>query len=96
MTRKHTKAPNKTGFKKGTTLEEMLRVKTFAQLLKDGDILDVHGASDQSGYTAKHVHRLCREDRIPHIRRGLTPEEVQFYFYSWQMKDLFTYRKARA
>lgn len=87
-----------TGFKSGTTLEEMLEVKTFEQLLKDGDIYDVQGAADKSGYHAKHIHRLCREDRIDHFTRGLpaNPDEVQFFFFAWQLKGLFQYKKARA
>jgi len=84
------------GFKSGTSLEEMLRVKTFEQLLKDGDIYDVRGAADKTGYAPKHVQRLCREERIAHITRGLTENEVQFYFFAWQLKSLFNYKKARA
>lgn len=77
-------------------LDAMLAYKTFEQLLKDGDILDVQGASQRSGYTPQHVRRLCREDRLGHIRRGLVEEEVHFYFIPDQIKGLFTTRRARA
>lgn len=96
--RKH--KPTKSAFRCNTTLEEMLSVKSFEELLKDGDIYDIQGASAKSGYTAKHLHRLCREDRIPHIKRGVDlegkPTEVQYFFFAWQMKGLFSYKKARA
>ncbi len=91
-----TKFRKLTGFKSGTTLDEMLHVKSFEQLLKDGDVLDVRGAAAKTGYTVKHIHRLCRENRIGHVRRGLTSDESQFYFLAWQLKQLFTYQKARA
>lgn len=105
--RKHTKAApspmdklkRSAAYKLATPTEKLdllLTLKTFDQLLADGDILDVKGAADKSGYSPKHVHRLCREDRIDHLRRGLVPEEVQFYFLDEQLKGLFSYHKARA
>jgi hypothetical protein len=94
MKMKHNRAlpPKPGGFKKGTTLEEMLQVKSFDELLKDGDILDVKGAAAKTGYSYKHLQWLCREDRVPHVRRGVTPEEVQFFFFSWQIRGVFEYR----
>ncbi len=89
-------APKVKGFKPGTSLEEMLRVKTFDELLKDGDVFDVQGASDRSGYTPQHIRRLCRENRIAYIERGPTPEEVVFFFTLEQLNGLFRYRKAKA
>ena len=79
-----------------TTLSEMLQVKTFDQLLKDGDIFDVQGASDRSGYTPQHIRRLCRERRIAHIDRGPTANEVVFFFTAAQLTALFRYQKAKA
>lgn len=84
------------GFRDGTTLDEMLQVKDFEQLLKDGDVYDVKGAAAKSGYDVKHVQRLCRDKRIDHVTRGVTADEVQFFFLAWQLKGLFQYRKARA
>lgn len=77
-------------------LDAMLAYKPFEQLLKDGDILDVQGASQRSGYTPQHVRRLCREERLACIPRGLNPEEVQFFFLPEQIKGLFSNRRARA
>lgn len=77
-------------------LEMLLEIKPFEKLLEDGDVLDVKGAAAKSGYTAKHVHRLCRETRIDHLSRGVTPTEVQFYFLPEQLKGLFHYHQARA
>lgn len=77
-------------------LEMLLDHKPFEQLLADGDVLDVKGAAAKSGYTAKHVHRLCRENRIDHLSRGVTADEVQFYFLPEQLKGLFRYHQARA
>ncbi len=77
-------------------LEAMLKHKTFEQLLAANDILDVQGASQRSGYTPQHVRRLCRENRLDHIRRGLVEEEVHFFFLPEQVKNLFTTRRARA
>lgn len=90
--------PARRAFKSGTTLEDMLKVKTFEQLLADGDVLDVQGAARQVGYAPKHIHRLCREHRIDHITRGLpsNPAEVHFFFLAWQLRGLFIYKKARA
>lgn len=98
MTRKHKTGYRQKGFRAGDTLEEMLQVKTFEQLLADGDVLDVKGAAAKTGYDIKHVQRLCREDRIDHVTRGMpsAPEEVQFFFLAWQLKGLFQYKKARA
>jgi hypothetical protein len=73
-------------------LDAMLAYKSFEQLLNDGDILDVKGASQRSGYTPQHVRRLCREDRLDHIRRGLVEEEVHFYFLPSQIASLFSSR----
>ena len=88
----------KGGFKSGTTLDEMLMVKSFDELIKDGDVFDVRGAAAQTGYDPKHVQRLCREKRLDHVTRGLpsNPEEVQFFFLAWQLKGIFTYKRARA
>lgn len=83
------------GFKMGTGLEEMLRVKTFDELIKDGDVFDVNGAAAQTGYSPKHIHRLCRERRIGHVCRGLVEKEVQLYFLAWQLRGIFRYKKAR-
>lgn len=77
-------------------LVAMLQYKTFDQLLKDGDVFDVQGASDRSGYTPQHIRRLCREKRIAHIDRGPTPEEVVFFFLPEQLTALFRYQKAKA
>jgi hypothetical protein len=77
-------------------LDAMLEHKSFTQLLTDGDIFDVQGASDRSGYTPQHIRRLCREKRIAHIDRGPTPEEVVFFFLPEQLTALFRYQKAKA
>ena len=91
-------AKKKTGtrFKPGTCLDQMLDAKSFEELLADGDIFDVPGAAQRSGYSEQHIRRLCREERIPCIRRGPTPEEIVFYFYPWDLAALFRYQKARA
>lgn len=78
-----------------TPLETMLRSKTFEQLLIDGDIFDVKGASDRSGYTMQHIRRLCREGRLAHINRGLNDEEVQFFFLPEHLTGLFKFQKAQ-
>ena len=77
-------------------LDVMLAHKPFEQLLKDGDLFDVQGASQRSGYTPQHVRRLCREERLDHLTRGLNDEEVHFFFLPEQLKALFTYKKSRA
>ena len=77
-------------------LDVMLAHKPFEQLLKDGDLFDVQGASQRSGYTPQHVRRLCREERLDHLTRGLNNEEVHFYFLPEQLAALFTYKKAKA
>lgn len=77
-------------------LDVMLAHKSFEQLLKDGDLFDVQGASQRSGYTPQHVRRLCRENRLDHLERGLNDAEVHFYFLPEQLKALFTYKKAKA
>lgn len=79
-------------------LDAMRVHKSFAELLNDGNIFDVQGASQRSGYTPQHVRRLCREERLGAITRGLpgAPEEVQFFFLPEQLDDLFSYRKAKA
>lgn len=89
-------ARKRKNFSAGTTLAEMLQVKTFGQLLKDGDVFDVQGASDRSGYTPQHIRRLCREKRVDHIDRGPTPDEVVFFFTLEQLNGLFRYQKAKA
>lgn len=89
----HCRSRKPRSFSQNTTLEEMLQVKTFDELLKDGDVFNVQGAADKSGYVPKHIHRLCREERIPHITRGVDDKEVQFFFLAWQLKGLFQYKK---
>lgn len=89
-------SPKVRGFKPGTSLEEMLRVKTFDELLKDGDVFDVQGAANRSGYTPQHIRRLCREGRLAHIDRGPSPDEVAFFFTLEQLSGLFRYQKAKA
>ena len=74
----------------------LLQFKPFEQLLKDGDLFDVQGASQRSGYTPQHVRRLCREERLDHLTRGLNDAEVHFYFLPEQLEALFTYKKAKA
>lgn len=98
MAHRYLKPPKITGFRAGTTLDEMLMVKTFEQLRKDGDVLDVKGAADKTGYDPKHLQRLCREKMIDHVTRGMPirPKEVQFFFLAWQLKGLFQYKKATA
>ncbi len=76
-------------------LTAMLKFKPFDQLLEDGNIFNVEGASQRVGYTTQHVRRLCREDRLPHLTRGLTEAEVHIFFLPEQLDALFTYRKSR-
>lgn len=77
-------------------LEAMLEFKSFEELLNEGWILDVQGASQRSGYTPQHVRRLCREERLGCIPRGLNKEEVQFFFLPEQISSLFSNRRPRA
>ena len=60
--------------------EKLLETKPFEELLKDGDILDVQGAAARTGYDPQHVRRLCHDGKLPHITRGITSKEVQYYF----------------
>lgn len=83
-------------FPPDTSLEQMLQSKSFEQLLADQDVFDVQGASHRSGYTPQHIRRLCHEDRLPHIRRGVNAEVVQYYFLPEQLRALFVYHAARA
>ncbi len=73
-------------------LDAMLRHKTFAQLLREGRILDVKQVVARAGYTRQHVYDLCRSGKIACITRGVKESEVQYFFLPEQVKDLFRAR----
>lgn len=51
-------------------LAKMLEHRTFQQLLKSGEVLDVHGAKRLLGYDAEwSVRRLCRLGKLAHVTR---------------------------
>ena len=83
-------------FKVGTTLEVMLQVKAFNDLITDGDIFTVKGAAKKLGYTPQHIRRLCRQNRLPHIRRGVTENEFHFYFLPEHLTGLFSHVQVSA
>lgn len=86
----------KSKFKTGTSLEKMLEVKPFNQLLEDGDVVDVAAVVARTGYDARHVHRLCREGKMAHVRRGPAVQGTKIYFLAWQLENIFHWNKKQA
>lgn len=82
-------------FPPGTPLEKMLKTRTFDSLRRGGEILTVRDMADKSGYSPKHIHRLCREGRLSCFHRGVSSQKARLYFLGWQLRELFTYRDAR-
>lgn len=72
-------------------LEKLLKTKTFDQLLKSGEVLDIEAARKPLGYSAWGLRRLCRKKKIDHIERF-----GQYYFLKSQVKSAFTFVSAQA
>lgn len=51
------------------TIEEMLKRKTFDQLIEDRDIYEPKDAAPLMGYAPMHVRYLCREGKVEHVER---------------------------
>jgi hypothetical protein len=81
----------KTKQPKPSRLDVLLKTKSFDRLLADGDIYDVRGASQRSGYTPQHVRRLCKEGRLEHFTRGVNKDEVHYYFFPEYLTALFSF-----
>ncbi len=45
------------------------KVKTFNQKIKDGDLFTLTRAAEITGYSARHLSRLCAAKAVPHTRR---------------------------
>ena len=94
-----------TAFKESTPDEKlklMLEHKGLHELLAGGWLLDVQTLAKKVGYTPQHVRVLCREEKIPCVKRGygaasaIAEEEFQYFFLPEVVKALFKYQRARA
>lgn len=66
-------------------IEALLETRSFQQLLKDGDVLDLDGARKMLGYEANwSVRRLCQQGKLPHFRR-----ERRYFFLASQVAQFF-------
>jgi hypothetical protein len=65
-------------------LEKMLKRKTFDQLIKDGEILDIETARKKLGYSAWGLRRLCRKGKLEHIVLG-----DRYFFLASQVQGAF-------
>jgi hypothetical protein len=72
-------------------LEKLLKTKTFDQLLKSGEVLDIEAARKPLGYSAWGLRRLCRKKKIDHIERF-----GQYYFLKSQVSSAFKFVSAQA
>ena len=90
MNRKNPK--KRAAFNVHDTIEDMLDVKPFDELLKDGDIFDIDGAHKITGYSVQHLRRLCQQGKIEHVERG----EAQYFFLPRHLKGVFKTVQARA
>ncbi len=77
-------------------LEQMLRFKSFDEMLLAGDILDMTAAIARTGYTRQHLARLCRDGRIEYIGRGVAEKEIQYFFFPGAIKALFNHNHTTA
>ena len=73
------------------TLEDLLKRKSFDQLLKDGDIFDIEVAAAKTGYSPQHLRRLCAGGKIGCIARG----DSQYYFLPEHITAIFSIREPR-
>lgn len=71
--------------------EKLLKTKTFDQLLKSGEVLDIEAARKPLGYSAWGLRRLCRKKKIDHIERF-----GQYYFLKSQVTSAFKFVSAQA
>jgi len=63
--------------KPGMSLEEMLKVLPFNDLVEEGFILGVEAVAARTGYTPQHLRRLCADEKVDHIKQGNMP---RYYF----------------
>lgn len=63
--------------KQAARVAQLLKTKTFDQLLKDGIVLDIEGAAVLTGYSVQHMRYLCANRKVEHFTRGGT----QYYFF---------------
>ncbi len=61
------------------------KIKSFEQRIKDGEIFDIDGAADITGYSPRHLSKLCEKKEVPHLRRNgagyfFTPEHIEAVF----------------
>jgi len=62
----------------------MLGVKSFGQLLSDGDVMGIETARVRIGYSAWGLRRLCRERKVAYFTRF-----GQYFFLKSQIDSVF-------
>lgn len=67
---------------------KMQKVIPFAELLKNGALWDFPKAVLASGYDRQFLYRLCRQKKIPHMRRGREIFFVPAVFMKAIFKDV--------
>lgn len=61
------------------------KIKSFDQRIKDGELFDLDGAADITGYSPRYLSKLCDDKEVPHMRRNgagyfFTPEHIEGIF----------------
>lgn len=83
-------------------LVEMLKHRTFKELLAQGYVLDALTFAEKIGYSRQHVYVLCREGKIDCIKRGYgaasaqVDEEFQYFFLPEQVGEFFAGQKGKS